>query len=101
MSEALAGYEVTPATSAADLNPVFAGGVGIDLVIVDTRTVDERVAGFVESLADGEFPILLLSEEPSPTVRQNASETDGVTFREKPLRPAALRTTVENVLSDR
>lgn len=101
MTEALSGYEVTPATSAADLNPVFAGAVAVDLVIVDARTVDEGVAALVESLADEEFPVLLLSEEPSPAVRRNAAATEGLTFREKPLRPTDLRMTVEDALSGR
>lgn len=98
MSEALAGYDVTAATSAADLNPVFAGAVAIDLVIVDTRSVDEAVAGLIECLADEEFPVLLLSGKPSLSVRETAAATDGMAFREKPLRPTDLRMTVERVL---
>lgn len=98
MAEVLADYELTEATSAGDLNPVLSGAVAADLVIVDTETVDDGVAALIEGLVDERFPVLLLSEETSPTVRENAEAIDDLSFREKPLRGADLRMTVDRLV---
>lgn len=99
MAEVLAEYQITPATSAGDLNPVLSGGVTADLVIVDTGTVDAGVAALIESLVDERFPVLLLSEETSPTLRENAEVIEELSFREKPVRAADLCRTVDRILN--
>ena len=99
LTDSLAGYEVTPATDPADLDPVFTGAVAVDLVVVDTETVDDGVAALVERLLDDELTVLLLARESTPRLRESAATTRGLTFREKPLRTTALRWTVEQLLA--
>jgi len=99
MTDALAGYEVTPATEPGDLDPVFAGAVAADLVVVDTETVDDGVTALVERLLDDELAVCLLAGESTPRVRESAGATDGLTFREKPLRATDLRRTVERAIA--
>jgi DNA-binding NtrC family response regulator len=100
MAESLSHYDTAPATSAGDLNPVLAGAVAADLVVVDTDEVDEPVTALLERLVDEEFRVLLLSRESTPRVRENAAATGRVTFREKPIRATDLRMTVERVLRE-
>jgi len=99
VADSLAGYEVTPATQPDDLDPVFAGAVAVDLVVVDTETVDDGVTALVEQLLDDELRVCLLAGESTPRLRESAATTDGLTFREKPLRATALRETVERMLA--
>lgn len=98
LTDALTGYEVTPATEPADLDPVFAGAVAADLVVVDTETVDDSVTALVERLLAEDISVVLLAEEASPAVRTDAAAVDGLAFREKPVRSADLRTMVGDAL---
>jgi len=99
LTDSLAGYEVTPATEPAGLDPLFAGAVAADLVVVDTDTVDDGVTALVERLLDGEFEVLLMAGESTARLRESAATTAGLTFREKPIRTTDLRGTVERVLA--
>jgi DNA-binding NtrC family response regulator len=99
LTDSLAGYEVTPATEPADLDPLFAGAVAVDLVVVDTESVDDGVTALVERLLDDDLEVLLMAGESTPRLRESAATTEGLTFREKPLRATDLRETVERVLA--
>lgn len=99
MTDALAGYEVTPATSPEQLNPVLSGSLPTDLVVVDTHTVSDDVAALVETVLDRELSVVLLANESSPAIRRAAAGTEGLTFREKPVRSAALRSAVGATLN--
>ena len=98
LSDALAGYAVTAVTSPAQLNPVLSGTLPADLVVVDTDGVSDDVTALVETLLAESLPVVLLAEHGSPRIRQAAAETEGLTFREKPLRSSDLRTTVSERL---
>lgn len=98
MTDALAGYEVTAATSPEELNPVLSGALPAGAVVVDTETVTKDVTALVDSVLDRELPVVLLSREASPAVREDAAATEGLAFREKPLRSADLRTAVREAL---
>lgn len=99
LTDSLAGYEVTPATEPADLDPLFGGVVTADLVVVDTETVDDGVTALVARLLDDDLEVLLIANESTPRLRENAATTAGLTFRQKPLRTTDLRETVEQVLA--
>lgn len=94
MTDALAGYEVTAATAPEELNPVLSGSVPAGAVVVDTDTVSDDVIALIDSVLERELPVVLLADEASPTIRRDAAATDGLTFREKPLRSPDLRATV-------
>lgn len=94
MTDALAGYEVTAATSPEELNPVLSGALPAGLVVVDTDSVTDDVVALVETVLDADLPVVLLAEESSPVLRREAAETEGLVFREKPVRSAALRSVV-------
>lgn len=99
MTDALAGYALTTVTSPEQLTPVLSGALPAGLVVVDTDTVSDDVTVLVETLLDEAFSVVLLAEEASPRIRQAAAETEGLTFREKPLRSTDLRTVVSEKLS--
>lgn len=99
LSDALAGYAVTTVTSPEQLNPVLSGTLPAGLVVVDTDTVSDDVTALVETLLDEALSVVLLAEDASPRIRRAAAETEGFTFREKPLRSSDLRTVVGEQLS--
>lgn len=99
MTDALAGYEVTAATSPDELDPVLSGALPANLVVVDTESVSEDVTALVERVLDEDIEVVLLSEEASPAVRTDAAAVDGLAFREKPVRSADLRTMVGDALN--
>ena len=99
VADALADYEVTAATRPSELDPVFAGTMAADLVVVDTEAVDAGVSALVERLLGEGTRVLLLARKSTPQLREGAEMTAGLRFREKPLRTADLRTTVERTLN--
>lgn len=99
MTDALAGYEVTAATAPEELNPILSGALPTGAVVVDTETITEDVTALVDSVLDRGLPVVLLAQEASPTVRADAAATEGLAFREKPIRSADLRTAVNDALN--
>jgi DNA-binding NtrC family response regulator len=99
MTEALAGYSVTAATSPEQLNPVLSGALPASLVVVDTDAVTEDVQALVERVLDEEIEVVLLSEEPSPEGRNAAASVDQLMYREKPLRSTDLRGMVSGAVN--
>lgn len=99
MTDALAGYEVTTATAPEELNPILSGALPTGAVVVDTETITEDVTALVDSVLDRDLPVVLLAQEASPTVREDAAATEGLAFREKPIRSADLRTAVSDALN--
>jgi DNA-binding NtrC family response regulator len=99
MTDALAGYEVTAATAPEELNPVLSGSLPAGAVVVDTETVTEDVTALVEGVLDRDLPVVLLSQDAPAAVRQDAAATEGVEFREKPVRSADLRSAVRDAVN--
>ena len=99
MTDALAGYEVTAATAPEELNPVLSGSLPTGAVVVDTETVSEDVIALIDGVLERELPVVLLAREASTTVREDAAATEGLTFREKPLRSPDLRAAVGDALN--
>lgn len=94
MTNALTGYDVAVARTPADLDPVLSGAVQTGLVVVDTDDVTEDVTALVDAVLDRDVEVLLLASAASPTVREQVDRTPGLSFREKPIRDADLRTMV-------
>lgn len=70
ITDALAGDEVTAATTPEELNPVLSGSLPAGAVVVDTETVTEDVTALVESVLDRDLPVVLLSQDPQrPSAR--------------------------------
>ena len=99
MTDALAGYEVTAVTAPAELNPVLSGALPACAVVVDTETVTDDVTALVEGVLQRDLRVVLLAGEASPGVREDAIATEGVVFREKPLRSADLRAAVRDAVN--
>jgi len=99
MTDTLAGYEVTAVTAPPELDPVLSGSIPTSAVVVDTETITEDVTALVDSVLDRELPVVLLAREASPAIREDAAATEGLSFREKPIRSADLRTVVTDALN--
>jgi len=98
LSDALAGYAVTTVSSPEQLTPVLSGALSADAVVVDTQTVTDDVTALVETVLERGLPVVLLASESSPRVRHAAAGTEGLRFREKPLRSTDLRAIVGETL---
>lgn len=96
MAETLAEHNVVVATEPGDLNPVLSGSLDAGLVVVDADLVTDDIRALVGSLLDRDLQVLLLANDASPEVRERATATDGLTFREKPVRAGDLRTFVSD-----
>ena len=86
MGEALAGVAVDTVDPSEARDSIGTGTSHIDAVVVDTTSVTRGVTELVRDVRERGIPVVLLSENASPSVRRNAAGVDGMAFAEKPVR---------------
>lgn len=94
MAETLAHRNVVVATEPGDLNPVLSGSLDAGLVVVDTDVVTDDIRALVGSLLERDMQVLLLANEATTEIREQATATAGLALRDKPIRADDLRTYV-------
>jgi CheY-like chemotaxis protein len=99
MGESLPGVSVDTVVPGEARDSIGASTSHVDAVVVDTDTVTEDVTALVEGVLNRELPVVLLSQEAPAAVREDAAATDGVEFREKPVRSADLRSAVRDAVN--
>lgn len=91
MAEMLADHNLVTAATPDELDPVLSGTVDAGLAIVDTHSVSDDVTALVGALRERDVPVLLLANDAPSEVRERAAATDGIAYRDKPVRADDLR----------